>query len=48
MKCYDVKKVGIDALLPDPEEEHYKYQGINKMASLIRELKGALPTLMKQ
>ena len=36
MKCYDVKKVGIDALLPDPEEEHYKYQGINKMASLIR------------
>lgn len=36
MANFNVKEVGIDALLPDREEANYKRQGINNMCSLIR------------
>ncbi|MCR5666673.1 MAG: hypothetical protein K6G01_07555 [Eubacterium sp.] len=36
MGKYDVNEMGIDALLPDQDEENYKRQGINKMCSLVR------------
>ena len=36
MGRFDVKEVGIDALLPDQDEGNYKRQGINKMCSLVR------------
>lgn len=36
MEQFDVKKVGIENLFPDREEENYKLQGINKMCNLVR------------
>lgn len=33
---YDVKKVDVNTLFPDPEEENFKRMGINKMCSLVR------------
>lgn len=36
MKNFDVKTVGIDNLFPDPEEEHYKKQGVERMCNLVR------------
>ena len=36
MGKYDVNEVGINALLPDAEEDVFKRQGINKMCDLVR------------
>lgn len=36
MGRFDVKTVGIDALLPDADEDHYKKQGISRMCDLVR------------
>ena len=36
MGKFDVNEVGIDALLPDKEEDSFKRQGINKMCGLVR------------
>lgn len=36
MGQFDIKKVGIENLFPDKDEEIYKRQGINRMCSLVR------------
>ncbi|KZL89237.1 glycine radical domain-containing protein [Clostridium magnum] len=36
MSKYDVKKVDINTLFPDPDEGRYKKQGIARMCNLVR------------
>lgn len=36
MGNFDVKKVGIENLFPDAEEDRFKRQGIQKMCDLVR------------
>lgn len=36
MSKYDVKKVDINTIFPDPDEGLYKKQGISRMSNLVR------------
>ena len=36
MKDFDVRTTPIEELFPDPDESHYKRQGIQRMCNLVR------------